>query len=678
MFKRRSLRGAVLLAVALSLALLGITVGVGSVAIANATFRADRQSKLQTDFQNLLRDWDQKIERLKSMMAWFESSVRVRDAIARKDVQGALELGRLIMSSFELDFATFVDARGVVLARAHEPERRGDSIADQASVLAALRGQRLTLLEEGAVVGLSIRGAIPIRNPTGEVIGALILGWQLGSEAFVDHWAQLTGAELALFRGNTRLMTTIRDPSGKRIVGTPLNNPAIESLVLGRGETYFGLSTIQGAIYQAAYHPIRDATNRIIGMIFMGYPVAEIEATTQRIAWTAAGLTLSIIFLTLIVLILFLNSRLLSPLARTEEVLQRLSEGKEARVPARFLSRYDEIGRMARSLDALSTYLEKNAATANAIAGGILDQEAHLASAEDRFGLAFRAMIEGLNELIHTIQTAVAEVTQGVSQISEGTQALSASSNQSAASLTEMNSHVKEVLAFSQENARAAQQASKASSEVKQAADRSIAQVQELSQSVLDIVASAKDIQKVIKTIDDIAFQVNLLALNASVEAARAGKHGKGFAVVADEVRALAGRSAAAAKNTAELINKVLERINMGFASNEVTVHEIRGMVTQVQELLSINQDIARRSQEQVKRLEQISIASDQIEKAIHDISATAEQTAAASQEINSMASLLQRTAARFRTVARTSVGNLSPAIAQNTGAPASSRKLLG
>ena len=117
--------------------------------------------------------------------------------------------------------------------------------------------------------------------------------------------------------------------------------------------------------------------------------------------------------------------------------------------------------------------------------------------------------------------------------------------------------------------------ANKLASETAAAARGGQERMTELNGAMMQISTNAEETQKVIKTIDDIAFQTNLLALNAAVEAARAGVHGKGFAVVAEEVRNLAARSAKAARETADLINNSNSQINEGVVISEQTAEAL-------------------------------------------------------------------------------------------------------
>jgi methyl-accepting chemotaxis protein len=144
------------------------------------------------------------------------------------------------------------------------------------------------------------------------------------------------------------------------------------------------------------------------------------------------------------------------------------------------------------------------------------------------------------------------------------------------------------------------------------------------SEAMTQISEASDKISKIIKVIEEIAFQTNLLALNAAVEAARAGEHGKGFAVVADEVRNLAQRAASAAKETGDLIDQTVQRVNRGVEMNKKT-GESFGL---------IGDSAAKVAQ----GVDQVNTAVSQMDKVTQQTAASAEESASAAEELSAQA----------------------------------------
>jgi len=267
-----------------------------------------------------------------------------------------------------------------------------------------------------------------------------------------------------------------------------------------------------------------------------------------------------------------------------------------------------------------------------------------------------RRTIDGLNE-------GAEQVTSASGQVSAASQSLAEGSSEQAAAIEETSSSLEEMASMTKQNAEHAGQADtlmKASNSVIEKANIAM---NEMTSSMAEISNASIETQKIVKTIDEIAFQTNLLALNAAVEAARAGEAGAGFAVVADEVRNLAMRAAEAAKNTSNLIEGTVKRIDEGselVARTNDAFSEVTSSTTKVGELV---EEIAAASAEQAQGIEQINSAVTDMDKVTQQNAANAEESASASEQMNAQAEEMKKMVAHLVALVEGTHKNTGPNI---------------
>ncbi|MCM1054793.1 MAG: methyl-accepting chemotaxis protein [Bacteroides sp.] len=246
------------------------------------------------------------------------------------------------------------------------------------------------------------------------------------------------------------------------------------------------------------------------------------------------------------------------------------------------------------------------------------------------------------------IEVAADQVSAGSDQVSAGAQGLSQGATEQASSIQELAATINEISAKTDENLSDCITAKDSVTATTDLMNEANAQMRSMTEAMDRINVASSEIGKIIKAIEDIAFQTNILALNAAVEAAKAGEAGKGFAVVAEEVRNLAAKSQDAVKSTASLIVESNNAVQDGVRiSNETaaTLEKVMEASKQVNEIVS---KVAEASEMQSVSIQQVTVGIDQISSVVQNNSATAEQSAAASEELNSQAQLLKTLVERF------------------------------
>lgn len=276
--------------------------------------------------------------------------------------------------------------------------------------------------------------------------------------------------------------------------------------------------------------------------------------------------------------------------------------------------------------------------------------------------LAVRGLRTSLNRSVASMVTGSDQVAEASGQVASSSELVATGAISQAAALQETSSALEEVSSMTQQNADNATQANSLSQEAKNSAGTGQGYMEQLNSAMSAIRESAGEVSKIIKVIEEIAFQTNLLALNAAVEAARAGEHGKGFAVVADEVRNLAQRAAEATKNSTGLIESNVSKANEGAnitASAVTALEEIVDKVTKVADLIA---EITAASQEQAQGVNEVASAVTKMDDVTQTTAAASEQGATAAEELSSQAESLHAIVEEIAAVVGVRVEESTPA----------------
>ncbi len=256
-----------------------------------------------------------------------------------------------------------------------------------------------------------------------------------------------------------------------------------------------------------------------------------------------------------------------------------------------------------------------------------------------------------LMTLVDAISSSSDQVTGAVNQISSSNQSMAFATSRQAASLEETTASTSQIAGTTRANAEHSREAAVEMGQVDRQVRESTTAIEAMSRSMAEIQASSRNIGRIIRVIDELAFQTNILSLNAAVEAARAGEAGAGFAVVADEVRNLAHRSAQAARETAPLIEESINISNAGSVELERTSMAIHAIATSSSRARKLVDEVNLGSEDQAQGMGLVSLALVQMQDTIQNSAASSEETAAASQEMASQAAVMNNIARQLRVV---------------------------